>query len=676
MSSAISPAVPSGSAPQMNKTRLVDSIRDRWSSLFPILTSLLLAISFLTVPVPAPHLGVDPSWCGVLQWAHERGVHFGSSLVFTYGPLGYLLAPYCLTPPSTALVLVNLALCFAIALGLCLVAWRLEILWRIVLLTFVVLQAANAEMRADLLLQIGLFCWGLLCLLESGRRQTACAGGLIALTAFAGLTKVVYLFVAPFSVCVLALYLGVIGRRRLACALPPALVMAFLIAWICAGQSVSHVISFLQNALPISREYDQAAGLEGLPALRFWGLVLGLSCLAAVFMRIFDLDASRERRALWLRLILIGWVGSLLLVAWKHSMVRMDRLHFFDLAAFGPVAALALEALPSRASRSRTASLVMSLGAGLLSLYIVESFFLPGFWSSCAQVAVECADHTRWIFCPGAGRPQLQHELNERRREAKLPGLSKIVGDATVDVFGFRQAFALLNGFNYAPRPVFQSYVAYCPKLAQLNHQFYLSTGAPEFVLFELASHEHRTASLDDALALRVILASYVPVGLEKGFLLLKRHQSAADPKLTLIQQGRFKLGQQLDLSHYAGNDLWIELDVQPTWWGRLRRLLYRPLPLRLSLWAAGEDSAKRIDRRQASASVMRSGFLCSPFLRNTADVQRLYDGQDQLRPKAISVETGREASGLWQTEIDFKLYTIETWLGSQTSAAEHLNAR
>ena len=84
----------------------------------PIFTALLISLVCLTVQTPAPDLGVDASWLPVLQWAHEHGLQFGTDVVFTYGPLGYLLAPYCFKPPSNWLILVNAALCFQIALGL------------------------------------------------------------------------------------------------------------------------------------------------------------------------------------------------------------------------------------------------------------------------------------------------------------------------------------------------------------------------------------------------------------------------------------------------------------------------------------------------------------------------------------------------------------------------------
>src|SRR5579862_9906345 len=169
-----------------------------------LLSALFISLVFLTVPMAAANLGVDSSWCAVLNWAHERGLQFGKDIVFTYGPLGYLIAPYTLTQPSGSLILTNAALSFHAALGLCLVMGRLAWPWRYLLLGTFVVEAANTELRSDLSLEIGLLCWGLLCISESSRRQKLCAVFFVLLATFAALSKVIYLFVAGFSVCAIA----------------------------------------------------------------------------------------------------------------------------------------------------------------------------------------------------------------------------------------------------------------------------------------------------------------------------------------------------------------------------------------------------------------------------------------------------------------------------------------
>ncbi|HTL16948.1 MAG TPA: hypothetical protein VL793_06915, partial [Patescibacteria group bacterium] len=590
-------------------------------TLLSITFALLVTLVCLTVPTLAPDLGIDTSWCAVLQWAHERGLQFGKDIVFTYGPFGYLLAPYCLAQPPRTLILSNVVICFGIALGLCLVARRLGIVWRIALLFFFVLESANAEIKADLLLQVGLLCWGLLCIIETGRRQKACVAGFIALAGFTALTKVVYLFVVGFSVGALTIYFMTTNNRKLAWTFIATFSAAFITAWLGSGQNLLQLGPFIQSAFVLSREYDQAAALGGLPLLRVWGIVLGCVVLIALLFRVYGAFGESSQRTRFRKVVLFSWIAGLLLVVWKHSLVRLDRLHFFDLAVFGPVAALALEALPSGASPSRLVARSASICAALLSVYIVESSFLPGVWPSLAQVFAQAVAHTRLILTPAAAWRALDADVEARRQEAQLPELRRILGKATVDVFGFHQAHALLNGLNYKPRPVFQSYVAYNHELARLNEQFYLSSSAPDYVLFELAGLEHRFPAMDDARAFQALLVNYDFAAAESGFLLLKR-RSSVPAQMTSIAQGAFNLGQRLDLSRFSGDDLWLEIQMQPTWWGRILKFIYRPAPIRCSVWTKSNGAPKAMGRRQAAPSVLASGFFCRPFFVKTEDIR------------------------------------------------------
>jgi hypothetical protein len=344
---------------------------------------------------------------------------------------------------------------------------------------------------------------------------------------------------------------------------------------------------------------------------------------------------------------------------WKHSLVRLDRLHFFDLAVFAPVAALALEALPGPASLARTIGRVTSLICCLLSLYVIESAFLPGWVPAGAQVFSQFTSHSRWFISPRNCRQLMEPELETRQKEAQLPTVRQSSASGTLDVFGFHQAHALINGLNYRPRPIFQSYVAYNSRLARLNEDFYRSKEAPEYVLFELAGIEHRFPALDDSFALRTLLANYALVTPEKGFLLLKRRNSTV-PKLKLLREGSVKSGERLDLGQYPEQNLWLEMEVKPTWWGRALKLIYRPLPVRLSVWTNSSGGSKPIARRQAAASALAGGFLCSPFFLQTDAVKNFYSDQEVLRPGAISVDANPGGEHLRDEEIHFKLYEVE----------------
>src|SRR6266566_6554345 len=57
----------------------------------PLLAAGLLLLTFVTIP-PAPcELDMDPSLSAVLNYAHQHQLQYGSDVVYTYGPWGFLI---------------------------------------------------------------------------------------------------------------------------------------------------------------------------------------------------------------------------------------------------------------------------------------------------------------------------------------------------------------------------------------------------------------------------------------------------------------------------------------------------------------------------------------------------------------------------------------------------------
>jgi hypothetical protein len=54
------------------------------------LLGLLVAVATWWVAFAPPFVGLDESWWAALYMAAHRGLHFGTHVVFTYGPLGFL----------------------------------------------------------------------------------------------------------------------------------------------------------------------------------------------------------------------------------------------------------------------------------------------------------------------------------------------------------------------------------------------------------------------------------------------------------------------------------------------------------------------------------------------------------------------------------------------------------
>jgi hypothetical protein len=60
----------------------------------PALTAVVLTLISLTIPRVPVTTDPESSWGAALNYAHEKGLQFGTQIVFTHGPLGFLTTPF------------------------------------------------------------------------------------------------------------------------------------------------------------------------------------------------------------------------------------------------------------------------------------------------------------------------------------------------------------------------------------------------------------------------------------------------------------------------------------------------------------------------------------------------------------------------------------------------------
>jgi hypothetical protein len=624
----------------------------------------LLMLVFVTFP-PAPPpteleaYEADPSLSAILNYAHEHGLQFGTEFVYTYGPLGYLIFPYFYPQSQVLRMAVDVGLCFAVAVGVCLVAWRLGKAWRWLLLAGFAWTAANLELRADLVLNTGLLCWGLLCFVGSGRRLALSLAVFAGLAVFAALAKISFLFLAGGSVVAVALDLALRDRRRLGAGLVLGCGAAFSAGWLLCGQHLAHLGPFVRNGLAMVQGYNAALGWEELSVAKQGGLVLAWAAAVLVLLRTLTAFDSGESRLLWRRVLVCGWVTALSFTVWKHGFVRGYIPDVLGCLSFLLVLALALEVLPCVLPAPRHWARGLAIGCALLSVILLQMLWYPSWPESLAQPFRSFAHNLRTVVQPRDYLRRMNESLATNQRQAQLPWVQELVGHSSVDLFGRRQAYAVFNGLNYRPRPGPQSYAVCNARLMCLNEQFYLSPEAPEYVLFEFLSLDRKLPALEDAWTLRTLLSNYQPVGAEGRFLVLKA-KSSAPPRLTLLHDGTVSAGQAIDLRGYGEPDLWLEVDLEPSWRGWLRQFFYRPPVVRVAAWAEG----KLLVRNRAPASMLAAGFLASPLLLRNQDVLDLYTSRPVKRPAAYSVELLPGEEHFWRPNIYFRLYRIENRLG------------
>jgi hypothetical protein len=648
---------------------------------WPMLAAVLVMVTIVILPNAPVDLKVDAdtSSSAVLNYAHQQGLQFGRDVVYLYGPLGYLLYFYFSPDSAVMRMVVDTVFCFAVAAGLCLVAWRLRLAGRCLLLGLFLFLAANAEPRTDLLIDTGLLCWGLLCFVESGRRLAVAVAAVGALAALGALAKTMVFVIGGLSVVLIAGDLAARGRWRLAAGMVAGFVVAIALGWMAAGQSLYHIVAWLTTSLTVAQSYSQCLGWEGLPQAMMSGLVVALMAMAMAILRVWSWPVGTRSTASpelprengtrwnaslpdslqhpwWRRGLLLVWVVALLFLTWKHGFARADVFHVVYFLGFVPVLVVALEVLPNERAAARYWARGLGATCCVLSVFTLQSLFFPPGLGSLKQPLRLFGYHAACLLRPRDYQQRMSGLVECKRREAQLPSSRALIGRASVDVFGQHQIYALFNGLNYRPRPVFQSYVACSAPLMRLNETFYLSGLAPEYVMFSLGAIDRRFPPLEDAMVLRDLLFNYELVGAEDEFLLLKR-KFWHSPRLKSRREGMVRPGERIDLRAFAGADLWLEIELKPTWLGRLRQVLYQPPAVRLAAWR--KESDRLLARRRAPAPMLAAGFVASPLLMRNEDVLGRYKGELPSRPGSYSVELLPGEEHFWQNEAHFRIFQI-----------------
>src|SRR5215468_9885563 len=104
---------------KFRKLRLLTLVAARGlARMGPILIGGVLTLVLVTIPRLPLGTNDDSSWSAVLGYAHLKGLQFGADIVFSYGPLGFLITPYLFPENPWLRVGTDLVLTLIVTAGL------------------------------------------------------------------------------------------------------------------------------------------------------------------------------------------------------------------------------------------------------------------------------------------------------------------------------------------------------------------------------------------------------------------------------------------------------------------------------------------------------------------------------------------------------------------------------
>lgn len=200
------------------------------------------------------------------------------------------------------------------------------------------------------------------------------------------------------------------------------------------------------------------------------------------------------------------------------------------------------------------------------------------------------------------------------------------IANNTVDILPFDIFLVQKHHLNYQPRPIIQSYAAYNLTLDSLNSEKYNGLDAPVFLVSANKTIDNRVPFWDESITKRSISRNYELVGVEmkaEECLLFKKRISALKCTTKLIKSFVSKLGAAVEVPNDSLN-LYLYLDVEYSNIGKLRRLFFQAQELKVEF--TFEDFTTEI--YSCAPSILKTGVLSNKFVRTNEEAYYFFKGR------------------------------------------------
>jgi hypothetical protein len=419
------------------------------------ITAALVALLAWPLGIAIPSTGLDASWMSGLYMGIHDGKDFGTEIVFTYGPLGFLSWPVLWFNWLAVLAYVfSAAIYFAFVLTFVGLLQRTAGLLVAAIIAFLYLATVPNMGQLPFILGVA---WALMALREDRPHHAvtllAVGGGSLA-----AIECLIKLSVGP--VILIVCLLGMIGAR--AGRLQWGLFVGFaaggaLVLWLVAGQALGSLWDYAVNGIQVVSGYNEAMSIGAAPA--WTGVFSALFAIGLVVTARFS--RMRDSRARWAAVLLVAVAAF---SSYKYTIVRFDPAHLsLGLSAMLGIW-LVMPWRPELASAFLASSLV--LGLVLLHIYPTEARLDP------IQNVISFGEGAEL-----AARPGLRQEHSDSARAALQttygldPETLDLLKGKRVAVDPWEIAVAWAYELDWQPLPVIQNYSAYTQDLDRLNSE-------------------------------------------------------------------------------------------------------------------------------------------------------------------------------------------------------------
>ncbi len=439
------------------------------------LLGVIVALLGWKIAMNPPTVGLDSSWNGGLSMAIHDGLQWGSDIVFTYGPLGFMNGQGLWYSDLGALAFVYLSSLFVV---FCItLIWALRPLVgalpaaAIAFLIVAVLPLVEEAIVVALLLSMRAL---------QGERSERTIHLIVGAGATYAAVEVLIKFSAGpvIAAFFLIALIGLRARWWQIAAYLGLIAVEVLALWLIAGQSFGEIPNFLRNTYEIVSGFSASmVTTTDVPAWQVTAATIAAAGVAIGLILASTQGSYRDARSRWCG---IGMMALAAFTVFKEGVVRTDAGH---LSLFFSTACILWIAIPW--ARARWYWVL----AGIVAIVAIGWPVRPTGQTNNFDVLTNvraAGEQVRTLFSPS--RRQELIEAGRAAMEATYqlePETLEAVRGHTVTIEPWEIGVAWAYGLDWRPLPVFQNYSAYTSRLDRINSEALLAPDGPERIVRE-----------------------------------------------------------------------------------------------------------------------------------------------------------------------------------------------
>jgi hypothetical protein len=622
----------------------------------PIVLLSFSLTTFVAFEPQLPGTSLDAAWQYGMNYGVNQGFVFGKDIIFTFGPYaGIITNSYY--PGLEKLILgsgIFLSICFFFLIMYFIKEKPIPIKLLIIPALAILLSSQNDGPFYIFLLIISLH---LLKLSSQNSFNTKNNLLIVPLTFPVGLIVLIkgsFLLFAGVAVGLPFIYNLWRKNWQSAALIIFIPLISTITFWITAGQPLNALPGFFLSLKPIISGYSEAMGGATNYYKMFAYLLISIVTLLWLFFE--------KRAEIIYKIFLFILIAAMLFICLKAGFVGGGIHIFYSNLPLVFTAFLLFSDYPGKLPGM---ILVASLGLWLFtnvdgnyqsSLRQINKIMNP------AKYPTRYIELYERIKNPEILKNAYSIHIDSLQDIKKLPKLN-----GTCDIMPHHQSYLIASGNNYTPRPVFQSYCAYSPELAEKNVRFFKGDKRPEHLFFAINPIRKRFPSLEDGSTWPVLLSNYQPSGIYSEFLHLekKKHSELNSSELKKIFEGNALLGETVNIPQISGKLVFAKVNIEKNFLGRILNFLFKTTKLEIDVKLHTEEQKSY----KFIPAMGKSLFMISPLIESGFEFGTLYGNSLLLESKNLKTFTIRSGHSIqaWKRNYTVEFYTLDLPAASES---------